>query len=125
MRLALDLAERMTRAACDAAQAQECLVSAAVVDAGGHLVSFRRMDKAEFAGATIAGTVPMPGPQPVSTSMRLSPRLRRYALTGRKSGSPALAPVRRSASARGNSMKASRVAGSGPSLSAVISMSPI
>jgi uncharacterized protein GlcG (DUF336 family) len=54
MRLDLELAERMTRAACDGAAAQGCLVSAAVVDAGGHLVSFRRMDGAEFAGATIA-----------------------------------------------------------------------
>jgi uncharacterized protein GlcG (DUF336 family) len=54
MRVDLDLAERMTRAACDAALAESCLVSAAVVDAGGHLVAFRRLDGAEFAGATIA-----------------------------------------------------------------------
>jgi uncharacterized protein GlcG (DUF336 family) len=54
MRLDLALAERLTRAACEAAQAERCLVSAAVVDAGGHLVAFRRMDGAEFAGATIA-----------------------------------------------------------------------
>jgi uncharacterized protein GlcG (DUF336 family) len=54
MKLTLDLAERMTRAACDAASRAGCLVSAAVVDAGGHLVAFRRMDGAEFAGATIA-----------------------------------------------------------------------
>ena len=54
MRLDLDLADRMTRSACDAASAERCLVSAAVVDAGGHLVAFRRMDGAEFAGATIA-----------------------------------------------------------------------
>jgi uncharacterized protein GlcG (DUF336 family) len=54
MRLDLDLAERMVRSACDAAAAEQCLVSAAVVDAGGHLVAFRRMDGAEFAGATIA-----------------------------------------------------------------------
>src|ERR1700760_965990 len=54
MRLTLDLAEQLTRAACEAAAAQSCLVSAAVVDAGGHLVAFRRMDGAEFAGATIA-----------------------------------------------------------------------
>ncbi|MGC4109633.1 MAG: heme-binding protein [Nocardioides sp.] len=54
MRLDLELAEQMTRAACDAARDAGCLVSAAVVDAGGHLVSFRRMDGAEFAGATIA-----------------------------------------------------------------------
>lgn len=54
MRLDLELAERMTRAACEAAAADDCLVSAAVVDGGGHLVAFRRMDRAEFAGATVA-----------------------------------------------------------------------
>ena len=54
MRLDLDLAERMTHAACAAAAGAGCLVSAAVVDAGGHLVAFRRMDGAEFAGATVA-----------------------------------------------------------------------
>jgi uncharacterized protein GlcG (DUF336 family) len=54
VRLDLALAERMTIAACDAAAIEGCLVSAAVVDAGGHLVAFRRMDGAEFAGATIA-----------------------------------------------------------------------
>jgi uncharacterized protein GlcG (DUF336 family) len=54
MRVDLDVAERMTRAACHAAEAESCLVSAAVVDAGGHLIAFRRMDGAEFAGATIA-----------------------------------------------------------------------
>jgi uncharacterized protein GlcG (DUF336 family) len=50
----LDLAEQMARTACAAASDQQCLVSAAVVDAGGHLVAFRRMDGAEFAGATVA-----------------------------------------------------------------------
>jgi uncharacterized protein GlcG (DUF336 family) len=54
MRLDLDVAEQITRAATAAAGAAGCLVSAAVVDAGGHLVAFRRMDGAEFAGATIA-----------------------------------------------------------------------
>jgi uncharacterized protein GlcG (DUF336 family) len=54
VRLHLDLAEQMTRSACDAAETERCLVSVAVVDAGGHLVAFRRMDGAEFAGATIA-----------------------------------------------------------------------
>jgi uncharacterized protein GlcG (DUF336 family) len=54
MNLDLELAERMTHAATEAAQAEGCLVSAAVVDAGGHLMAFRRMDRAEFAGATIA-----------------------------------------------------------------------
>jgi uncharacterized protein GlcG (DUF336 family) len=44
----------MARASCEAAAGEQCLVSAAVVDAGGHLVAFRRMDGAEFAGATIA-----------------------------------------------------------------------
>jgi uncharacterized protein GlcG (DUF336 family) len=54
MNLDLDLAEQLTRSACRAAQAEGCLVSAAVVDAGGHLVAFRRMDGAEFAGCTVA-----------------------------------------------------------------------
>jgi uncharacterized protein GlcG (DUF336 family) len=54
MRLELALAEEMARRACDEAQGRGCLVSVAVVDAGGHLVAFRRMDGAEFAGATIA-----------------------------------------------------------------------
>ena len=54
MRVDREVAERMTHAACRAAGAAGCLVSAAVVDAGGHLVAFRRMDGAEFAGATIA-----------------------------------------------------------------------
>jgi uncharacterized protein GlcG (DUF336 family) len=54
VRLHLELAERMTRAASEAALAERCLVSAAVVDAGGHLVAFRRMDGAEFAGSTVA-----------------------------------------------------------------------
>jgi uncharacterized protein GlcG (DUF336 family) len=54
MRLDLALAEEMTRTACAEAETAGCLVSAAVVDAGGHLVAFRRMDGAEFAGATIA-----------------------------------------------------------------------
>lgn len=54
MRLDLWLAEQMAQAACAEATASDCLVSAAVVDAGGHLIAFRRMDGAEFAGATIA-----------------------------------------------------------------------
>lgn len=54
MRISLELAEQMTRVACQEAAGLGCLVSAAVVDAGGHLVAFRRMDGAEFAGATIA-----------------------------------------------------------------------
>jgi uncharacterized protein GlcG (DUF336 family) len=54
MRLTLELAEQMTQVACRAAEGEGCLVSAAVVDAGGHLIAFRRVDGAEFAGATIA-----------------------------------------------------------------------
>lgn len=54
MKLTLDLAERLAQTACAAAAREDCLVSAAVVDSGGHLVAFRRMDGAEFAGATIA-----------------------------------------------------------------------
>ncbi len=52
--ITLDLAARMTQAAIDKAQAIGALVSAAVVDQGGHLVHFQRMDKAEVAGPTLA-----------------------------------------------------------------------
>src|SRR3954449_3568913 len=44
----------MTAAAITAAEAAGALVSAAVVDQGGHLVHFQRMDKAEIAGPTLA-----------------------------------------------------------------------
>ena len=54
MKVELELAEQMARAACAAAADEQCVVSAAVVDAGGHLVAFRRMDGAEFAGSTVA-----------------------------------------------------------------------
>ena len=50
----LALAARMTRAALDHASGLGALVSAAVVDAGGHLVHFQRMDGAEIAGPTLA-----------------------------------------------------------------------
>ena len=52
--LTLDLARRMTSAALERASAERALVSAAVVDAGGHLVHFQRMDGAEIAGPTLA-----------------------------------------------------------------------
>ena len=44
----------MTQAALDRAAAVDALVSAAVVDQGGHLVHFQRMDRAEIAGPTLA-----------------------------------------------------------------------
>jgi uncharacterized protein GlcG (DUF336 family) len=50
----LALAGRMTQAALDRATDLGALVSAAVVDAGGHLVHFQRMDRAEIAGPTLA-----------------------------------------------------------------------
>jgi uncharacterized protein GlcG (DUF336 family) len=50
----LALAQAMVAAAVDSAAAQGALVSAAVVDAGGHLVAFARMDGAEIAGPTLA-----------------------------------------------------------------------
>jgi uncharacterized protein GlcG (DUF336 family) len=50
----LALAARMTQAAIDRADGLGALVSAAVVDAGGHLVHFQRMDHAEIAGPTLA-----------------------------------------------------------------------
>ena len=42
------------QAAIDRAADIGALVSAAVVDQGGHLVHFQRMDKAELAGPTLA-----------------------------------------------------------------------
>jgi uncharacterized protein GlcG (DUF336 family) len=50
----LALARRMAAAALAAAGAREALVSVAVVDAGGHLVCFERMDGAEIAGPVLA-----------------------------------------------------------------------
>ena len=52
--ITLTLAAQMTQAAVDRAAAIGALVSAAVVDRGGHLVHFQRMDAAEIAGPTLA-----------------------------------------------------------------------
>jgi uncharacterized protein GlcG (DUF336 family) len=50
----LDLAGRMSATARATATASGALVSVAVVDAGGHLVTFERMDGAEIAGPVLA-----------------------------------------------------------------------
>ena len=50
----LALAARMTQAAVDQAASMGVVVSASVVDQGGHLVHFQRMDRAEIAGPTLA-----------------------------------------------------------------------
>ncbi|WP_255506910.1 heme-binding protein [Mycolicibacterium sp. 018/SC-01/001] len=52
----LDLAEGLTMvaAAHDEARRRGVTVSAAVVDAGGHLIAFGRMDGAEIAGPVLA-----------------------------------------------------------------------
>lgn len=52
--MTLALAARMTAGVTAHAEALGALVSAAVVDAGGHLVHFQRMDGAEIAGPTLA-----------------------------------------------------------------------
>ena len=54
--LNIDLATalRMVAAAHAEAERRSVLVSAAVVDAGGHLVAFGRMDGAEIAGPALA-----------------------------------------------------------------------
>lgn len=52
--ISLALAAAMTDAAVRRAADLGALVSAAVVDAGGHLVHFQRMDRAEIAGPTLA-----------------------------------------------------------------------
>jgi uncharacterized protein GlcG (DUF336 family) len=52
--ITLTLAARMTEAATARAAELGAVVSAAVVDAGGHLVHFQRMDRAEIAGPTLA-----------------------------------------------------------------------
>ena len=52
--MSLSLAARMTEAAVTRAGELGAVVSAAVVDAGGHLVHFQRMDRAEIAGPTLA-----------------------------------------------------------------------
>lgn len=50
----LDLALAMCAAARAEASAHGALVSVAVVDGGGHLVAFQRMDGAEIAGPVLA-----------------------------------------------------------------------
>jgi uncharacterized protein GlcG (DUF336 family) len=50
----LTLALSMCEAARAAAEACSALVSVAVVDAGGHLIAFERMDGAEIAGPVLA-----------------------------------------------------------------------
>lgn len=50
----LDLAQRMAAAARQSAQVDAALVSVAVVDAGGNLICFERMDGAEIAGPVLA-----------------------------------------------------------------------
>ncbi|GLW11014.1 hypothetical protein Misp01_61420 [Microtetraspora sp. NBRC 13810] len=50
----LELALRMCEAAIKEAVRAGALVSVAVVDAGGHLVAFQRMDDAEIAGPALA-----------------------------------------------------------------------
>ena len=50
----LDLALTMCSAARQEATILGALVSVAVVDAGGHLVAFQRMDAAEIAGPVLA-----------------------------------------------------------------------
>lgn len=50
----LSRAETIIEAALAEAARRDLAVSAAVVDAGGHLVAFRRMDGAEIAGPTLA-----------------------------------------------------------------------
>jgi len=52
--MTLSLASRMTEAAVRHAAGLGVAVSAAVVDSGGHLVHFQRMDRAEIAGPTLA-----------------------------------------------------------------------
>jgi uncharacterized protein GlcG (DUF336 family) len=52
--ITLALAAQMTDAAVARAAELGAVVSAAVVDAGGHLVHFQRMDAAEIAGPTLA-----------------------------------------------------------------------
>lgn len=50
----LELARQMLAAAVASAREQGALVTAAVVDAGGHLVALERLDGAEIAGPTLA-----------------------------------------------------------------------
>ncbi len=50
----LDLALRMCESAIKEARRLGALVSVAVVDAGGHLMAFQRMDAADIAGPELA-----------------------------------------------------------------------
>lgn len=50
----LALATAMCEAARQAARSADALVSVAVVDGGGHLIAFTRMDGAEIAGPVLA-----------------------------------------------------------------------
>jgi uncharacterized protein GlcG (DUF336 family) len=52
--LTLDVAQRLVAAALEEAGRREARVSCAVVDRGGHLIAFARMDGAEIAGPTLA-----------------------------------------------------------------------
>ncbi len=52
--IGLELAQRIVLAAIRRAAELGVLVTAAVVDEGGNLVAFARMDGAEIAGATLA-----------------------------------------------------------------------
>ena len=54
MTIDLSTAQAIIRAATEKAASLGALVSAAVVDAGGNLVAFARMDGAEIAGPTLA-----------------------------------------------------------------------
>lgn len=54
MTVDLATAQRMIAAAHAEAERRSILVSAAVVDAGGHLIAFGRMDGAEIAGPVLA-----------------------------------------------------------------------
>ena len=50
----LHLAKLLVSAALKSAAASQALVSVAVLDAGGHLICFERMDGAEIAGPVLA-----------------------------------------------------------------------
>jgi len=50
----LEVARELIQVAIDWASREGALISVAVVDAGGHLVHFSRMDGAEIAGPTLA-----------------------------------------------------------------------
>ena len=54
MEVNLSLATEMINAAIERARSLDIVVSAAVVDGGGNLVAFARMDDAEIAGPTLA-----------------------------------------------------------------------